>query len=131
MAAAGTDVGTGSTITFSSGFFGEILSIGWSGISREAIETSHMGTTGGRTFIPGDLYDPGELSVELNFEATDDVTTPIAAAAETVTVTFPGSDTWAASGFMTSFEITDPLEDKMTASATIKFSGDITVTDTA
>jgi len=128
-----TNVGTGSTITFSSGFFGEILSIGWSGINREAVETSHMGTTGGRTFIPGDLYDPGELSVELNFEATDDVTTPITSAAETVTVTIPNSptattvSTWAASGFMTSFEVTDPMEDKMTASATIKFTGDITV----
>lgn len=129
-----SNTGTGSTITFSSGFFAEITSISHSGMSRESIGTSHMGTTGGRTFIPGDLYDPGELSVELNFDPTDDVTAPLTNAAETVTVTIPNSPTattvttWAASGFMTGFEYTDPLEDLMTASATIKFSGDITIT---
>ncbi len=120
-----TDVGTGSTITFSSGFMAEINNISHSGISRESVDTSHMGTTTARTFIPGDLFDPGEITVELNFNTN--VKPPILEAAETVTVTFPTSDTWAASGFMTSFEYDDPFEGKMTATATIKFSGDITV----
>lgn len=130
MAAAGTDIGTGSTITWSSGKITQITAISWSGWSRGSVNTSHMGTTEAHTFIPTDLYDPGELTVELNFEPTDDQAVPMVAAAESVTVTFPGADTWGCSAFMTGFEFNDPMEDKMTATVTLKFSGDITITDT-
>lgn len=129
--AASTQVATGATITFSTGFFAEINNISWSGYSREAIETSHMGTTTAKTFIPALLADPGELVVDLNLD--QDAKPPLNAAAETVTVTIPAGETtsqptWAASGFMTNFEWTGPHEDKLTATATIKFTGDITVT---
>lgn len=120
------DIGTGTSITFASGFMAEILNVNHSGISREAVDDTHMGTTTARSFQPSDLYDPGELSVELQFDET--TKPPITNASETVTVTFPSGTTWAATGFMTGFEYTDPLEDKMTATATLKFSGDITVT---
>lgn len=121
-----TDVGTGSTITFSSGFFAEINSISHGGITRPSINTSHMGTTTAHTKIPGKLFDAGQLNVEMNFrQATKP---PITGAAETVTVTFPGANTWSFSGFMVDFEYSDPFEDKMTATATIEASGDITVT---
>jgi len=127
------DVGTGASITFSSGFMAEILDIKWSGISRAAIDSTHMGTTTARTFDPATLFDPGELGVEL---ALDPGTRPpIDSAAESVTVTLPngaagasGTSTWQAQGFLTEFEWGAPLEDKMTATAKLKFSGDITVT---
>jgi len=120
------DVGTGTSITFSSGFFAEILSVGHSGISREDIDITHMGTTVAREFMPSDLYEPGELSVELAFDPS--TPPPITGAAETITVTFPDASTAAASGYLSSFDYTDPLEEKMTATATIKFSGAITWT---
>ena len=127
MAAGDTDIGTGSTLTFA-GFTPEILSLSWSGISREAIDTSHMGTVGARTFLPGDLHDPGELTAEVHLKSTE--APPITAAATTLTLTFPAvgtaaTDAWTASAFMTGFELTDPLEDKMTGSATFKITGDI------
>lgn len=134
---AATDVGTGASITFQSGFFAEILNIDWSGMSREAIETTNFGTTGARTFIPGDLPDPGELVIEINVDADADPFDVLGAVAETVTLTFPtpvgGSSgaTWAASGFATGFEATLPLEDKITGRMTIKFSGDITTANAA
>lgn len=128
MASSAVDLGTGMAITFSTGFFAQILSVSWGAITRPAIKTSHMGTTltggkefGSDTFIPGDLVDPGELTVELHLNP--DTTPPVHGAAETVTVTFAEGATWACSGFMTSFEWGSPLEDKMTATATIKFSG--------
>lgn len=131
---AATDSGYGIAITFSSGFFAEILNVDWSGMSREAIDTSHATTTNGwMTFIPAGLQDPGELSVEINFDPDD--TPPIDGAAETVTVTFPTpvggmtGATWAASGFMTSFEPSAPIDDRMTATSSIKFSGAVTFTD--
>lgn len=130
MAAGDTDIGTGSTLTFAN-FTPELLSLSWSGISREAVDTSHMGTVGGRTFLPGDLHDPGEVTAEVHLNSTE--APPIAttsAPVTTLTVTFPAvgtaaTDAWTASAFMTGFEFTDPLEDKMTATATFKITGDV------
>lgn len=122
------DVATGATITFDTGFFAEILGINWTGISRESIDTSHMGTTTAMTYTPSTLFDAGEIQVEMAFVPA---TTPAwGGAAETVTVTWPdsGAATWAASGFMTNFDIQATLEERITATATLKLSGDITVT---
>jgi hypothetical protein len=126
MAQGDTDIGTGTTLTFS-GFTMELLSVSWTGIERAAIDSSHMGTTGGRTFLDGDLYDPGEVVADVHLNTTE--APPITAAATTLTIKFPPNtvtnDTWTASAFMTGFEFTDPLEDKMTATATFKCSGSI------
>lgn len=142
MPGAVVDNGTGAVITFSSGFLGRILDISWSGIERESLETSHMGTAaptagkfGNRTFLPGDLTDPGECTIEIHYNAHDVI--PPFTVAETVTVKAPlvaGDATaasWAGSGFLTSFEWGIPLEEIMTATATIKFSGEITRTAAA
>lgn len=133
MASPAVNVGTGTTITFASSFFAQITDASWSGISRASIETSHMGLSapgagkfGNKTFMPGDLSDPGELRVTMHFNP--DTRPPIDQAAETVTVSFAGAGSWAATGYMTGFELQDPLEDKMVATATIKFSGNVTIT---
>lgn len=120
------ELGTGTTIAFDTGFFAEIVSIDWSGITREAIDSSHFGTSAWRTFQPADLVDPGELQVEIHFDPDD--TPAHGGAAETCTITWPDTTTWAASAFMTNFEITGEFEGKLTATATLKFSGAITVT---
>ena len=120
------ELGTGIAITFDSGFFAEIVSVNHTGLSRAAINSSHMGTTVAHTFTAAKLFDPGQLEVELHFDP--DTRPPIDDAAATATVTFPGGDTWAASAFMTDFEYTGPFEDKMTARGTLKYSGNITVT---
>lgn len=127
-----------AVITFSSSFFAQIVELGWSGLTREAIDTSHQALTaaqlGNKTFIGSKFVDPGELSVTLNFNPDTTVPMQGATAAETVTVAIGDSSTqasWAASGFMTSFEWTGPLEDRMTATCTIKLSGAITKTSGA
>lgn len=134
------DIGTGTTIVFgTSGFNAEVTDVDWGGLSREAIETTHLGTAvagagkvGSKTYIPGDLSDPGEISLTGHFNPN--LKPPMEAAAETITVTFPlpagGTTpaTWVASGFMTAFAETTPLEDKMGFTATIKITGNITVT---
>ena len=123
------DSGFGTTIAFSSSFLAEVISVDWSGIARESIETTHLTTANNaKTFIPSDVYEPGEVSVEMAFDPT--TAPPITGAAETLTVTFPGAgDTWAAAGFLTSFDLNSPLEDRMTATAVVKLSGPITVTN--
>lgn len=125
-----TDVGTGATIAFSSSLFAEILSIDFSGLTREAVDTTKMSTTTSRTFIPGDLYDPGELTVELNFDQDGGYLAAASAAPATVTVQLPdgaGTAQWTASGFLTNLDWTAPLEDKMTATATLKLTGNVGV----
>ena len=124
-----TDIGTGSTVTFgTSSFTADILGINLSGITREAINTSHMGTTSDHTFMPTDLVDNGTLELEIAWLAT--LTPPIITngAAETVTVAFAGSaTTWSFSAFQTELSMAVPLEDKMTATCTFKISGAITI----
>lgn len=123
------EVSTGATITFAGGFFAEILDINLQGRSRGSVQTSHMGTSGQHTFVPTKLSDPGGVQVEFAFDPT--TAPPIDDAPETVTITWEDGSTWAATGFMTDFENGAPLEDKMTGSATLKFSGAITVTPAA
>lgn len=120
------EVSTGISITFDSGFFAEILDVTPPGASRESIQTSHHGTSDAHTFTPAKLVDWGELQVEMAFDPGE--APPVNSEAETVTITFAGGDTWTFSGFMTGYEPSAPLEERMTASATIKVSGGVTVT---
>lgn len=122
---------TGTTITFSGGFFtGTLLELSWSGIERAALEISNSNQVNlgtpiyGRQFTPGKLYDPGEIVLRLLFDET--MTPPIVGAAETITVTFPSANTWAASGFLTQFETTGQVDDLFEARATLKLSGNVT-----
>lgn len=137
MSSPAVNVSTGLTIAAgTSSWSAQIIDVQWSGVAREAIETSHMataaagaGTFGNRTFIPGDLSDPGELTVQFHFNP--DTEPPIDQLAETWTVTIPGSTTpatWACSGFATNVDVSMPLEDKMVGTMTIKLSGSVTQT---
>jgi hypothetical protein len=96
--------------------------------------TASPATFGGRTHIATDLTDPGEITAEVHFDP--DTAPPIEADAEVIRVTWPqvGAETaakWECSGFCTGFEVTDPMEDIMTASLTVKLSGGVTITAAA
>jgi hypothetical protein len=127
------DVGTGVTVVFgTSGFSGYLLNIDGPEVARVSVETTHYGTTGGKTFRPGDLYDPGEIALEFAFDP--DLSVPIfnAEQPETVTITWPipagksSGATWSASCFCLNYKPSAPLEDKMTATMTLKVTGNIT-----
>lgn len=122
-----TDIGTGSTVTFgTSGYTAEVVNISWDSIEREFIDSSHLGSTAGKEFLIGDLYDPGVLNLDLHlgFNAAD--TPPITGAMETITVTLPNATTMSASGALQSVSAVFPLEDKMVSTFACKMSGDIT-----
>ena len=139
---ATADLLTGASITFgTSGFSAEVLDINVSGISRPAVDSTHLGTAaagagkhGNAMFIAGRIINPGTVDFEINFNPDDDP--PIATAAETITIAFAasGGDTtgasWAGSGFMTDFAFSGGgVDGKMTGTATVQFSGNITRTD--
>lgn len=122
------EIGTGTTVSFASGFLAEILSISGPTMSRGSVDMSHMGTTTNKVFKPTDLSDMGELTVELLFIPQD--TPPINDAPESIAITFPDSaaSVWTFTGFLTGFDVTDPLEDRMTATAKIKITGGVVIT---
>lgn len=129
------DVGTGSTITFgTSSYSASVTDIQIGGQERAVIDTSHMGTTGARTKIVGDLYEPGTVEVSIIYDPNSE---PPFGAAETITVTWPipaggaSGATLAGSGFISSRSQSIPLEDLMTATYTIQYADDLTYTDSA
>ena len=141
MALGGTavDVGTGAVVTFAtSGFTAQLVNLTINGIARTSVPTSHMGTVaapentfGNMTFMPGDLSDPGELVMEVHFNP--DTEPPIDQPAEVINIDFHivGDDqentAWDTNGFVTNYEVGTPLEDKMTATLTVKLTGNITI----
>lgn len=120
-------VGTGITITFSSGFLAEINNVSDQGIARPAIRVTSMASTT-QEYVPGNLSDQGTLEVEINFDPA--TPPPIDKPAETITIAYPDGTQWAREGFMTNFQVQaqiDP-EDKITATATLQFTGPLTHT---
>ena len=124
-----SDQGTGVSVTFASGFFGEVTSLSLGGITRQSVDITTFATTGGKEYEGSDLYDLGTLDIEMLFAPG---TTPpiIANTRETVTITWSDSSatTWAATAFMSNFAPTaSDAEDRVRASATLQFSGDVTI----
>ncbi len=117
-----------------------IISIAGPNQTRDSIDISTMDSSAKwREFIPG-MLDAGELTFELNYDGAADAgfggrantfnaafTNP----ASTWTVQFPDASTWACSGFMTALGHAIPFDDKITQSATVKFTGVPTYTDVA
>jgi len=106
--------GNGATITFgTSGFTASYQRISGSTITRESLETTHLGTTDYMTFQPADLADGGDFSCEFFWNQSASTFPPITGAAETITVTYPmksGESTAAtvsASGFLVSSKAGD------------------------
>ena len=128
--------GNSATIAFgTTGFTANYTRIGGTGTSRESLEVSHLGTTVHKEFTPDDLSDPGEMTVEFQWDQSASTFPPINSAAETVTVTYPlksGESTAATlsgSAFLTKSTSPDLVNGEiMMGEATIKWAGDITYT---
>jgi hypothetical protein len=130
---AGTQSGFGISITFHSGFFAKILKVNGPKLKRASIDTSHAATVNGwMTAQPSDLKNPGEVSVDIQFNPN--TAPPIDQPAESTTITFPiqpggsTSGTWTGTGFMTDYEPDIPIDNKMTARTTLMSSGQWTFT---
>lgn len=110
----------------------DIISIGGPGMSRDTVDVTTLGSTGGyREFITG-LRDGGTLTFELlfskagynamktDFESDEPVT---------YTIELPDSDNTIIGfdGLVTDFPVTIPLDDKVSISVTVKITGNISV----
>lgn len=120
-------IATGTTITWESGFFAELLSITGPSGSRVSVDTTHMSTSTAMTFTPGDLVDWGEVTCEIAYVPS--TTPPIKQAASSCVINWADNtaSTWTFTAFMTGFEPTGELEGRATASCTLKVSGDVAI----
>lgn len=124
--------GFGTLLTFgvTTTYAPKKVAINGPSLGREALETSHFGTTGGyKTYINDDLVEGGEVSATIFWDALDTLP-PISAAPETITLTEndSGAATLAFSGFVTGFNASRAMGSIMTADLTIKVAGAITFT---
>lgn len=135
MADAG--VGTGATITLGTSTYDvNIESISQGDSSVPIIDTTHLGTTGARTKIFGELIDWASIDVtaQLDTALLDSMKTALGVS-QSVTITFPPKSgetagaTAAFTGGIASHNWSVPLEDKMMVGFTIAVLGDITFTD--
>ena len=120
------DVGTGTTVTFSGGAIGELTNISGPGISVETFDTSTMDTSAWKTFIAGDLKDPGEIELEIFHES--DAAIPAIGTSATLVILWGGDagNDWSCSAIMTGYDPTSPLEGLMTATYKFKVTGAVT-----
>ena len=120
--------GQGSTITFgTSSFAAELIDIDGPEESRGVIESTHMGTTSTKTFIPTELIDNGTVTMTVVFDATND-NSPISGATETVTIVYGGvgGPSWAFSAFCINYKPQAAMGERMTATIELKITGAIT-----
>lgn len=128
----------GSTLTLSTASYAfQITNFSHDGYEVDALETTHMGTTGGhRTYTPSDLKSPGTWTIEGHcLPNLLDAMKSAMGVAQTITVGFDVESgeatgaTIAASGFLQSHSIDMPRDDLASVSSVWQLSGDVTFTD--
>jgi hypothetical protein len=116
--------GYGIEIEFQSGFIANILDVTLPEEAREKIDVSHTLSPEQRMeYIMADLVDSGELEVEMLF--SPDVDPPIDEPFSVCILRFGSGTEWTVLGALMNYGGEAPLDDKMTANATIAITGKI------
>jgi hypothetical protein len=106
----------------------EVFSITPPSDTVDVVDATHMASPNRtREFIDG-LIDPGECSLDLNFVPggdDDDVIQAWKAAGgrKNCRITFPNGVMWTFAALLTGYEPAVPVDDKMTATVTLKVTG--------
>jgi hypothetical protein len=84
------DTGHGATVTFgTTSWSGKLMGIPTNlSFTRPRVETTYLGTSTNRTYMPGDLNELGEITLDVMFESAVGLPA-IGTVAETITITFP------------------------------------------
>ncbi len=108
----------------------DVSDISGPSISLNAIDvTTHDSTDGWAEFVGG-VIDAGEVSFDINFDPAETThqnlrTLLTNRAVNNFRIVFPTSPvtTWQFAGLVTSYEVNAPVDDKLSASITIKITG--------
>ncbi len=119
--------GTGTTITFGSGFTANLIDVSGPSMERGAIDVTHMASIAAMEFLPATLYDGGSVDITLEFKGDDDP--PIdSVAEELITIDWAGvlgAGSYSFQGFMTNYTPSATIGDRMTATASLKVAGGV------
>lgn len=132
--AFGTKLRQGGTSAASGTIIAQVTNISGPGLSADTIDvTSHDSTSGYREFLQG-LKDGGEVTLDLNYDPAGathkNASGGLLYAYEQGTqdnyaLVFPDAATtvWVLPAIVTAFEVGAPMDNKLSASATLKISG--------
>ncbi len=134
-----SQMGTGSTVVFTSGFVAEIKNMTFAGPTRDEVAVTHFGSGDYLEFDPAARADLQSATMDINFdpELYDTVVGLIGSTTiETVTVTFPispgsGNTTPATlvfNGYVSELPLTTPSVGGIEASMTIRLTSVYTFT---
>ena len=121
-------VGDGTTITFgTSGFSMYYMDISGPDFQRGFVDTSHLGSSGWKSFLPSGLIDGGSVTIQVQHDPAIDIAGFMDNDAETITIDWGGSgDTYVFSGFGTGYTPGAKLDELMNATLTLKVTGTVT-----
>lgn len=121
-------VGDGSTVTFgTSGLSLQLVDISGPDMTRNAVDTSHLGSSGWKSFLPSGLIDGGTVTLTVHHNPATDIAAFLDDAAETITINWGGSgDTYVFSGFGTGYTAGARIDELMEATLTVKVTGTVT-----
>lgn len=131
--------GYGTLLKLNGTAIAECRNITGPNLTLGTVETTHMTSTGAWREYISTLLDAGEISFEINFlpaGATHDITTGLLhfmvthrATAQTyaLVLTDAALTTWSFSAFITAFNLTAPVDGKLTANVTLKVTGQPTL----
>lgn len=128
--AAQTDIGTGTTALLTTNALGmDLTGIAMNGASRPAIKSSHLATTDADTYIFAERTDWGTITLTgmFNQVGQSPITQMEATVADTLTITFKDTSTWAASVGATEFSFDVNDEEMDTFTATFQITGKPTI----
>ena len=123
----------GTTFSYAGGAITDVVSISGPNVTVATIDTTNVASIH-RTFLAGTI-DSGELTLEIQYDpntptglenAIDNSATTAPAAGSCV-ITFSDSSTWTFSGFITGFSPSVAIDDRVTASVTVKATSSITI----
>lgn len=109
----------------------EVTDISGPSMSADSVEyTNHSSPNFTREFKPG-LVDPGEVTFNVNWvptNATHNLTAGLAyllrnRLSRSFQLVFPDGTTWTFDAFVTGYEVTAPIDDKLGCDVTLKVTG--------
>jgi hypothetical protein len=125
------DTGHGASVTFgSTSWSGKLVDVPTNlQRTRARVQTTHLGTSGAHTYMPGDVDELGEITLDVLFEGKTGLPST-GTAAETITITFPLPGGGAAvapniagTGFITAISF-PPLQTGVVQQGSITFTYD-------
>jgi hypothetical protein len=128
ITANGTTLSVGGSVS-------DVLRISGPNVSAATIDTTSLGSVH-RSYVGG-IIDSGEMTFDISYDPTDNATienlfddTAASAgipAATNCEITFSDDATWNFNAVLTGFDVGVEMDDKVTASITMKATGYITI----